>query len=51
MTLKELEAFHLAATLGSFALAAQRAHITQSSLSKRIAELESWAGAELFDRS
>jgi DNA-binding transcriptional LysR family regulator len=51
MTLKELEAFHLAATLGSFALAAQRAHVTQSSLSKRIAELESWAGAELFDRS
>jgi DNA-binding transcriptional LysR family regulator len=51
MTLKELEAFHLAATLGSFALAAQRAHVTQSSLSKRIAELESWAGTELFDRS
>ena len=51
MTLKELEAFHLAATLGSFALAAQRAHVTQSSLSKRIAELEIWAGAELFDRS
>ena len=51
MTLKQLEAFHLAATLGSFALAAQRAHVTQSSLSKRIAELEAWAGTELFDRS
>jgi DNA-binding transcriptional LysR family regulator len=51
MTLKQLEAFYLAATLGSFALAAQRAHVTQSSLSKRIAELESFAGAELFDRS
>jgi DNA-binding transcriptional LysR family regulator len=51
MTLKQLEAFYLAATLGSFALAAQRAHVTQSSLSKRIAELEAWVGAELFDRS
>jgi DNA-binding transcriptional LysR family regulator len=51
MTLKQLEAFYLAATLGSFALAAQRAHVTQSSLSKRIAELEGWVGAELFDRS
>ncbi len=51
MTLKQLEAFYLAANLGSFALAAQRAHVTQSSLSKRIAELESSIGAELFDRS
>jgi regulatory helix-turn-helix LysR family protein/tripartite tricarboxylate transporter family receptor len=51
MTLKQLEAFYLAATLGSFALAAQRAHVTQSSLSKRIAELEAWVGVELFDRS
>jgi DNA-binding transcriptional LysR family regulator len=51
MTLKQLEAFYLAATLGSFALAAQRAHVTQSSLSKRIAELEAWVRAELFDRS
>lgn len=51
MTLKQLEAFHLAATLGSFALAAQRVHVTQSSLSKRIAELEAAVEAELFDRS
>src|SRR5687768_17628312 len=51
MTLKQLEAFYLAATLGSFALAAQRVHVTQSSLSKRIAELEESVGAELFDRS
>lgn len=51
MTLKQLEAFYLAATLGSFSLAAQRAHVTQSSLSKRIAELESFVEAELFDRS
>jgi DNA-binding transcriptional LysR family regulator len=32
-------------------LAAQRAYVTQSSLSKRIAELEASIGAELFDRS
>lgn len=51
MTLKQLEAFYLAATLGSFALAAQRAHVTQSSLSKRIAELEALLDIELFDRS
>lgn len=51
MTLKQLEAFYLAANLASFALAAQRAHVTQSSLSKRIAELESSIGAQLFDRS
>lgn len=51
MTLKQLEAFYLAATLGSFSLAAQRAHVTQSSLSKRIAELEAFLDIELFDRS
>ena len=51
MTLKQLEAFYLAATLGSFSLAAQRVHVTQSSLSKRIAELEESVGEELFDRS
>jgi DNA-binding transcriptional LysR family regulator len=51
MTLKQLEAFYLAATLGSFALAAQRVHVTQSSLSKRIAELEAFLDTELFDRS
>lgn len=51
MTLKQLEAFYFAATLGNFALAAQRVHVTQSSLSKRIAELEEWVGAALFSRS
>jgi len=34
MTLKQLEAFYLASTLGSFALAAKRLHVTQSSLSR-----------------
>ena len=44
MTLKQLEAFYLAARLGTFALAAARIHVTQSSLSKRIAELEKGGG-------
>jgi len=51
MTLKQLEAFYLSATLGSFALAAARVHVTQSTISKRIADLEAWAGVDLFDRT
>jgi DNA-binding transcriptional LysR family regulator len=51
MTLKQLEAFYWACTLGSFEIAAQRLHVTQSSLSKRIAELESDLRKPLFDRS
>ena len=51
MTLKQLEAFYWAATCSSFALAAERVHLTVSSLSKRIAELEAALGQPLFDRS
>lgn len=51
MTLKQLEAFFMSARLGSFALAALRLHVTQSSLSKRISELESSLGRKLFDRT
>jgi len=51
MTLKQIEAFYWAANLGSFGIAAQRLHVTQSSLSKRIAELEASLGTQLFDRS
>ena len=51
MTLKQLEAFYWAATCASFAVAAQRLHLSLSSLSKRIAELESSLGQVLFDRS
>lgn len=51
MTLKQIEAFYWAANLGSFGIAAQRLHVTQSSLSKRIAELETSLGKQLFDRS
>lgn len=51
MTLKQLEAFYWAATAASFLLAAQRLHVSQSTLSKRITELESRLGKALFDRS
>lgn len=51
MTLKQLEAFYWAVKLGTFAIAAERLHVTQSTLSKRIGELESDVGQLLFDRS
>lgn len=50
MTLKQLEAFYWAATCASFAAAAERMHLTVSSLSKRLAELEASIGQNLFDR-
>ncbi|KAF1042265.1 LysR family transcriptional regulator [Xylophilus sp.] len=50
MTLKQFEAFYWAATCASFAVAAERLHLSVSSLSKRIAELESSLGQPLFDR-
>lgn len=51
MTFKQIEAFYWAATLASFSLAAERLHLSQSSLSKRLAELEAQLGKPLFDRS
>jgi len=51
MTLKQLEAFYWAATCASFAMAAERVHLSVSSLSKRLAELEGSLGQPLFDRS
>uniref|UniRef100_UPI004039622E LysR family transcriptional regulator n=1 Tax=Variovorax sp. BK018 TaxID=3450241 RepID=UPI004039622E len=51
MTLKQLEAFYWAATCSSFLVAADRLHLSLSSLSKRISELESALGVTLFDRS
>jgi len=51
VTLKQIEAFYWAATLGSFVLAAERLHVTQSSMSKRIVELEQEIGVALFERS
>ncbi len=50
MTLKQLEAFYWAATCASFAIAAERLHLSVSSLSKRISELEAALGQALFDR-
>lgn len=51
MTLKQLEAFYWAATCLNFSVAADRVHLSVSSLSKRIAELEASLGVQLFDRS
>lgn len=50
MTLKQLEAFYWAATCASFSLASERVHVSVSSLSKRISELESDLGKQLFNR-
>lgn len=51
MTLKQLEAFYWAATCLTFAIAAEKLHLSVSSLSKRISELEAALGQSLFDRS
>jgi DNA-binding transcriptional LysR family regulator len=51
MTLKQLEAFYWAATCLNFSVAAQRLHLSISSLSKRITELEGSLGQSLFDRT
>lgn len=50
-SVKQLEAFWWAATCTNFATAAERVHLSVSSLSKRIAELETTLGQPLFDRS
>jgi DNA-binding transcriptional LysR family regulator len=50
-SVKQLEAFWWAATCSNFATAAERVHLSVSSLSKRIAELEATLGQPLFDRS
>lgn len=51
MTLKQIEAFYWTATLGNFAAAAARLHLTPSTLSKRIAELETELDTRLLDRA
>ncbi len=45
-----LEAFIAVADTGSFSTAAERVHITQPAISKRIAHLEEILGCRLFDR-
>ncbi|MDR3472192.1 MAG: LysR family transcriptional regulator [Devosia sp.] len=51
MTFRQIEAFYWAATSASFMIAAERLHISQSTLSKRISEFEIHLGRRLFDRS
>lgn len=50
MTLKQLEAFYRAAVCDSFAIAADTLHISVSTLSRRISDLELSLGRPLFDR-
>lgn len=51
MTFKQLEALYWIGQLGSFALAAQKLHTSQSAVSKRVHELELAFDTELFDRT
>ncbi len=50
MDTSHLKTFISAAELASFSLAAERLHLTQPAVSKRISALESELGARLFDR-
>jgi DNA-binding transcriptional LysR family regulator len=50
ITLKQAEAFYWIAKLGSVIEAAERLNLAQSTLSKRISELEAVVGMTLFDR-
>ncbi|MEO7242658.1 MAG: LysR family transcriptional regulator [Variovorax sp.] len=50
-TMAQLEAFYWIARLGSFHAAARQLHVTQPTISARIAELEQTLGAPLFDRA
>ncbi|MBN8943070.1 MAG: LysR family transcriptional regulator [Rhizobiales bacterium] len=51
VTLKQLEAFYWTASLGGFVEASERLNLAQSTVSKRILELEDVIGGPLFDRS
>jgi len=50
MQINQIKAFLTVAELESFSLAAERLHITQPAVSKRIRQLEISVGTELFDR-
>ena len=50
METQNLSAFLLVAETGSFSLAAEKLHLTQPAVSKRVALLEEQLGTELFDR-
>ncbi len=51
MELKWLEDFLVLATTRSFSRAAKERHTTQSTLSRRIQQLEDWLGVQLINRS
>lgn len=51
ITLRQIEAFLIAAETLSFSRAAQRLHVTQSAFSQLIRELESTLDVRLFDRT
>ena len=50
MDLANLNAFIAVAEMGSFSQAAERLHLTQPAVSKRLASLESQLNVRLFDR-
>jgi LysR family hydrogen peroxide-inducible transcriptional activator len=51
MTLQELRYFVAVADTGHFARAAERCHVSQSTLSTQLKKLEGYLGAKLLDRS
>jgi DNA-binding transcriptional LysR family regulator len=51
ITLKQAQAFYWIASLGSVVDAAERLNLAQSTLSKRVLELETLLGVALFERS
>ena len=50
ITVKQLETFYWVARLGTIAKAADRLHVTQSAVTKRLQELEASVAAPLFER-
>ena len=50
-SIAQLEAFYWIARLGSFHAASRHLHVTQPTISGRIAELEATLGTQLFDRT
>ncbi|MGY2225061.1 LysR family transcriptional regulator [Pseudomonas gingeri] len=51
VTFKQLEALYWISQLGSFEAAADKLHMSQSAISKRIAELEETFNVAMFDRT
>jgi DNA-binding transcriptional LysR family regulator len=51
ITLRQLTALHWIERLGTFERAAEHLHTTQSAISKRVQELESTTGLQIFDRT